>query len=733
MKQGIFRHVRFVVAIACFAFAMAAHARDVASRYADPGPALASALAADGSSVFVAGDGEGHYVTRVSPSGQVVWRRRHAGAFGVPVRPVLHVFVVASDTDGARIGGDRACFPLYTLPAREFGLACYDYATGDALPFRVGMPSYISGTIDYAAQVQPDGTALLLQQTPFGSGAEFRRWSRDGVPSAPRPIAAGGVFEPQFGADGRVAFRASASSGEVVVLGSDGSVALRAPESLHGLREVIPRLAPDGDLLVGGVTANGDGQIRVVRIAPDGTVRWSVKIADELLYQTRSSKMRMFNAVFDGDHMYVALETTAGRDYRSQFRAVAAELSAQSGTLRWLSDEAEPDQAAARIAIDAQRRPFLIARDTQRYVIGGLDATTGRATWTEHYSCPGSTSCGIQFALGPDGLLRVLTTAGEGALARSRVDAIANPADRGPGVRADQPGVGGAWYTEYAPGRGLVIDYIASSNTLFAPWFTFLFGASTPGSNLHWYSLQGSPQPGSPTVAMGLFENRDGGFATGPPTTARRVGTATLRFESCSVAHLSFRFDVDYPPYPAQDYLLPNGYHSELSLTRLTTATEPCIAADGSVSGTSAEPRGGFDARQSGSWYDPASSGQGVMLAVDPRGGLFGAWFTYDLPTRPNDELRQHWITVQADVSSATNGTVEAALYRTSAYDLDGGPATATVRVGTATLHFTGCDRLALDYRFDQSADAAGFADVAGTLSLQRLGGCTAAPSTGAK
>lgn len=518
-----------------------ATARDVASSYSDPGTAIASALAPDGSAVLVAADGDGHVVTRVAPDGQVVWRRRHAGALSAPQRPPLHVFVVARATDGARIGGDRACFPLYTLPGLDFGLACYDYTTGDALPFRIGMPSFQNGSIGFAAQVQPDGTSLLLQQTRSGSGAELRRWSRDGVPSAPRPVAAAAVFEPQFAADGRVAFRASGSTGEIVVASADGGVVLRAPESLHGLREVIPAFAPDGDLLVGGISASGDGSLKVVRLSSDGTVRWSQKIADELLFTTLPSKMRVFSTAFDGDHLYVTLETTAGRDYRSQFRFVAADLSAQSGALRWLSDDPEPDQAATRIALDSQRRPFFIARDISRFVIGALDTTTGRLPWTEHYPCPGSSSCGIQSVLGPDGLLHVLTTAGDGSAARNSVVAIANPTDRGPGVRADQPGIAGAWYTAYAPGRGLVVDWIPGANTLFAPWFTFLFGSSAndASSNLHWYSLQGSPQPGSATVDMEVFENSGGGFAAGPSTTARRVGTAKLRFESCSVAHLS--------------------------------------------------------------------------------------------------------------------------------------------------------------------------------------------------
>ncbi|HET7843466.1 MAG TPA: hypothetical protein VFL14_04905, partial [Xanthomonadales bacterium] len=243
-------------------------------------------------------------------------------------------------------------------------------------------------------------------------------------------------------------------------------------------------------------------------------------------------------------------------------------------------------------------------------------------------------------------------------------------------------------------------------------------------ANLHWYSLQGTPQPGSPVVELGLFESSYGGFAVPGVATSRRIGTATLRFESCSVAHLSFALYPGYwwPGYRA--FLYPNGYHSELSLARLTSQTEPCIAADGTVTGARTAPRGGFDAGQSGSWYDPASSGQGIMLAIDPHGSLFGAWFTYDVVTRPNDEMRHHWVSLQADLASASGGTAQATLYRTSAYGLDGGPAIATVRVGTATLRFTACDRLSVDYRFDDSADAAGLANQSGTLALEKIGGC---------
>ncbi|HET7844505.1 MAG TPA: hypothetical protein VFL14_10170, partial [Xanthomonadales bacterium] len=172
-----------LAALALALFANAASSRELAASFTDAGTPIASGIAADGSSVFVSGDGDGHVVTRVSPEGRVVWRTRHAGQLAAPTRAVTHFYAVDDGNDGRRIAANRACFPVLQLPARDFGLACFDYATGAELPFRTVVAA-VSGSVGYAAQVQADGSASLLVQS--GSGAELRRWDADGAPLAPR-------------------------------------------------------------------------------------------------------------------------------------------------------------------------------------------------------------------------------------------------------------------------------------------------------------------------------------------------------------------------------------------------------------------------------------------------------------------------------------------------------------------------------------------------------------------
>lgn len=117
-----------------------------------------------------------------------------------------------------------------------------------------------------------------------------------------------------------------------------------------------------------------------------------------------------------------------------------------------------------------------------------------------------------------------------------------------------------------------------------------------------------------------------------------------------------------------------------------------------------------------GSWANPATDSQGLLLTVFPnlvapgRGSLFAGWFTYDVSAAGG----HRWYTVQGDVS-ADDDSATLPIYRTVGGAFDTGQATTTTEVGEAVVHFDDCSHGSLHYTF---ADGSGRD---GTIPLTRL------------
>jgi len=253
------------------------------------------------------------------------------------------------------------------------------------------------------------------------------------------------------------------------------------------------------------------------------------------------------------------------------------------------------------------------------------------------------------------------------------------------------------------------------------PWFTFnLTQANNPSSNA-WYTLQGQPAIGATSIDLKIYVASSPGMFNSGKTGATQVGTAQLSFTDCGHGTLRYQFD------PSINF----GIGGVITLTRLTPQTTNCSLADGSTQTVPVTaPAQGFDVRQSGSWYDPNTSGQGVELTVVPAGNgsnglLFGAWFTYDPAGTGDDPLNQYWFTLQGDLAAANNGKVTLPILQILGGTLDGMPTRNSSQVGTATLTFSACDHAQLDYQFASSVVAHAYAGLSGTLQLSKLGGCS--------
>ena len=285
----------------------------------------------------------------------------------------------------------------------------------------------------------------------------------------------------------------------------------------------------------------------------------------------------------------------------------------------------------------------------------------------------------------------------------------------------DQHGWTGSWYNPATGGQGIVVevypDLFGLGSGLFgAGWFTY---DTTAGGEDHkrWYTLQGPVSSTSPTTTLSIVAPTGGNFNAGPVITSNNgetvVGTATLNFTDCQHGTLSYRFTT---PVSRQNQLdEPQG---NIPLIR-GDANVTCDPVSANGNGTTP---GTF--LLSGAWYNPATSGQGILFDIDPiqgpQGNLFAAWYTY----APNGQAigggaSQRWYTLQiasANVGATTLSNI--GIYSPQGGVLDSPGGVTTPQVGTASVVFTSCNAMTLTYAFTSGTNSG----QTGTINLQRVG-----------
>ncbi len=99
-----------------------------------------------------------------------------------------------------------------------------------------------------------------------------------------------------------------------------------------------------------------------------------------------------------------------------------------------------------------------------------------------------------------------------------------------------------------------------------------------------------------------------------------------------------------------------------------------------------------------GAWYQPQTSGQGVLFDYLPeRRTWFGTWHSSDL-SGINSRAGLRWFTLQGQAN--TDGTqADLGIYLASGGNFDSGPRISSTRIGDATLRFDSCGSANLDYR----------------------------------
>jgi len=269
------------------------------------------------------------------------------------------------------------------------------------------------------------------------------------------------------------------------------------------------------------------------------------------------------------------------------------------------------------------------------------------------------------------------------------------------GLDQNQHGLSGSWYEPATSGQGFEVEVFpapgAGAGFVQVSWFTY---DTTAGGadRQRWYTMSGAIG-GSTPAALTIYRNVGGNFNAPPVTSATVVGTATLKFDSCTSGLL--------------DYAFTDG-SSRTGSIPLTRLTQNVTCASGAARPTNA------DFALSGNWYDAATAGQGFTVEANPvSSALFFAWYTYAPTGAASGAAGQRWLTGSAGWTPGAR-SLAVQIYETTGgvFDAPSVPPPASTAVGTGTLAFQSCASASLAYTIT-GGSAAG---KSGAIALTRVG-----------
>lgn len=262
----------------------------------------------------------------------------------------------------------------------------------------------------------------------------------------------------------------------------------------------------------------------------------------------------------------------------------------------------------------------------------------------------------------------------------------------------DQHGLTGSWFEPATDGQGVEVEIFPALGLAQVSWFTY-DNIAGGAERQRWLTMSGPVASGQPSIPLTIYRNTGGNFNALPTTTAVSVGSATLRFDSCTSGQL--------------DYTFSDGSNRSGSIA-LTRITKNVTCAAGTVRPT--DP----DFALSGNWFDPATSGQGITVEVNPAStALFFAWYTYAPGGAAAGIAGQRWYTGQGGYAAGSR-SIPYTLYETTGgvFDSPSTPRPASAAVGSGTLAFQDCGHATLVFTFTGGSNAG----KSGTISLVRVG-----------
>lgn len=235
------------------------------------------------------------------------------------------------------------------------------------------------------------------------------------------------------------------------------------------------------------------------------------------------------------------------------------------------------------------------------------------------------------------------------------------------------------------------------------------------------------------TVLTNLYASTDGPTWANSTGWNGPIGTECSWYGISCDAQQSHVIGIDFlgntligtlPPLSAHDcahttlhYQFNDGRSGSISQTRLTDV-QGCTAS------VPAGPIGSFfanydDVAHSGAWYDPQTSGQGIVVDLVPtQSTLFAAWYTYAPQAEAQtDNASQRWFTLQSAYVPGNLTINQVPIYSVVGGAFNTATRTAGLQVGTADIMFSSCNTMSINYHFTQGE----FAGLSGSVNEQKI------------
>jgi cysteine-rich repeat protein len=237
-------------------------------------------------------------------------------------------------------------------------------------------------------------------------------------------------------------------------------------------------------------------------------------------------------------------------------------------------------------------------------------------------------------------------------------------------------GHAGGWFEENTSGQGVLIDIEPENEYMFVAWYTFTVEGSDHPNEQRWLTAQGNYN--GDRAELTLYETLGGRFDDPQGVQTVAVGTLTLVFRGCSELTMSYDITAE-------------GLTGEIDLMRLIPGSELGCTTEPS----SETPDPGINAGMDGGWFEFETSGQGVLIDVQPDsvsgGFIFVSWFTFG----DTNASGQRWFTAQG---SYEDSTADIVLYDTTGGTFNDPTIPSTDEAGTLSIEFTDCGHATLDY-----------------------------------
>ncbi len=261
--------------------------------------------------------------------------------------------------------------------------------------------------------------------------------------------------------------------------------------------------------------------------------------------------------------------------------------------------------------------------------------------------------------------------AGEGGLRFSSMELFSGRANELQSDTTLQPGQSGAWYNGLRDGEGLYVELL-DEHSAVVYMFTY-----DPDGNPAWM-LGVAKLVGEGFVIEELLKPEGATFGDAyDPADVNYVdfGMLAMHLPDCGAQNPASLFIL--PPMELADWAVFNDF----GYAQLTSMLN-CSGGGGHVN----HP-------WSGSWYDPAHNGEGIILQVLPDGTVVATWFTYD------NNGEQMWVTgsgmlngnsVEIDQMVVVQGPTWGPAYDPGARSVS--------NWGSVRISFDGCGAATLEY-----------------------------------